>query len=81
MKEGKSHTAVNLESVKNAIIAVVGIVDPLDIPTSRPSSLYGIEASLVKQAACFVTMFLTPNYANMKVIYDGLLIIDLAEKE
>ena len=134
--EEKEITAtVNLEAVKNAIIAIVGISDPLDVPTSRLSSLYGIESSLVKQSACFVTiegafpdeivmieaaneeaantiksllnnrlaevkeqsksydaenyalaqqcsvdkkglfvtMFLTPQHANMKVIYDGLV--------
>ena len=134
-EEVKSSTAVNLEAVKNAIITIVGVADPLDVPTSRLSSLYGIDASLVKQSACFVTiegafpdeivmieavnedaassiksllnnrlaevkeqsksydaenyalaqqcsvdkkglfvtMFLTPQHANMKVIYDGLV--------
>lgn len=134
-EEGKSSTAVNLEAVKNAIITIVGVADPLDVPTSRLSSLYGIDASLVKQSACFVTiegafpdeivmieavnedaassiksllnnrlaevkeqsksydaenyalaqqcsvdkkglfvtMFLTPQHANMKVIYEGLV--------
>ncbi len=55
-EEEKSSAAVNLESVKNAIITIVGIQDPLDVPTSRLSSLYGIESSLVKQSACFVTI-------------------------
>lgn len=134
-EEEKSSTAVNLEAVKNAIITIVGVADPLDVPTSRLSSLYGIDASLVKQSACFVTiegafpdeivmieavnedaassiksllnnrlaevkeqsksydaenyalaqqcsvdkkglfvtMFLTPQHANMKVIYEGLV--------
>lgn len=134
-EEVKSSTAVNLEAVKNAIITIVGVADPLDVPTSRLSSLYGIDASLVKQSACFVTiegafpdeivmieavnedaassikallnnrlaevkeqsksydaenyalaqqcsvdkkglfvtMFLTPQHANMKVIYEGLV--------
>lgn len=133
--EEKNSTAVNLEAVKNAIITIVGVTDPLDVPTSRLSSLYGIDASLVKQSACFVTiegafpdeivmieavnedaassiksllnnrlaevkeqsksydaenyalaqqcsvdkkdlfvtMFLTPQHANMKVIYEGLV--------
>lgn len=133
-QEKKDTASVNLESVKNAIITIAGIQDPLDVPTARLSSLYGIEASLVKQSACFVTiegafpheivmieaidedaaksitallnnrlaevkeqsksydaenyalaqqcsvdrngcfvtMFLTPQHANMKVIYNGL---------
>lgn len=134
-EEEKGSSAVNLEAVKNAIVTIVGIADPLDVPTSRLSSLYGIESSLVKQSACFVTiegafpdeivmieavneeaastiknllnnrlaevkeqsksydaenyalaqqcsvdkeglfvtMFLTPQHANMKVIYNGLV--------
>lgn len=133
--EEKNSAAVNLEAVKNAIITIVGVADPLDVPTSRLSSLYGIDSSLVKQSACFVTiegafpdeivmieavneeaansikallnnrlaevkeqsksydaenyalaqqcsvdkkglfvtMFLTPQHANMKVIYEGLV--------
>lgn len=134
-QEKESSTSVSLEAIKNTIITIVGVADPLDVPTSRLSSLYGIEPSLVKQSACFVTiegafpdeivmieavneeaavsiksllnnrlaevkeqsksydaenyalaqqcsvekkglfvsMFLTPQHANMKVIYDGLV--------
>lgn len=133
-EEKEDTPATSLESVKNAIITIAGIKDPLDVPTARLSSLYGIEPSMVKQSACFVTiegafpdeivmieavdeaaadsiaallnnrlaevkeqsksydaenyalaqqcsvdkkgcfvtMFLTPQHANMKIIYDGL---------
>ena len=54
-KEPKS-TSVDLNAVKNAIVSGAGVVDPLDVPTARLESLYGIDTSLIKQAASFVTI-------------------------
>lgn len=54
-KEPKS-TSVDLNAVKNAIVSGAGVSDPLDVPTARLESLYGIDTSLIKQAASFVTI-------------------------
>ncbi len=48
--------AVDLNNVLNAIISGVGASDPLIVPAARLSDLYGIDASLVKQAASYVTI-------------------------
>lgn len=55
-KEENKAPSVDLGTVKNAIVSGAGVVDPLDVPTSRLESLYGIDTSLVKQAASFVTI-------------------------
>jgi len=47
---------VDLERVLDAIISGVGANDPLVIPAERLSDLYGIDSSLVKQAASYVTI-------------------------
>ncbi len=55
-KEEVKAPSVDLATVKNAIVSGAGVVDPLDVPTARLESLYGIDTSLVKQAASFVTI-------------------------
>lgn len=55
-KEEPKSASVDLTAVKNAIVSGVGVSDPLDVPTARLESLYGIDTSLVKQAASFVTI-------------------------
>jgi len=55
-KEEPKSTSVDLNAVKNAIVSGAGVIDPLDVPAARLESLYGIDASLVKQAASFVTI-------------------------
>lgn len=55
-KEEPKTASVDLTAVKNAIVAGAGVSDPLDVPTARLESLYGIDTSLVKQAASFVTI-------------------------
>lgn len=55
-KEETKTISVDLNAVKNAIVSGAGVVDPLDVPTARLESLYGIDTSLVKQAASFVTI-------------------------
>ena len=55
-KEEPKTPSVDLTAVKNAIVAGAGVSDPLDVPTARLESLYGIDTSLVKQAASFVTI-------------------------
>ncbi len=55
-KEEAKTPSVDLTAVKNAIVSGAGVVDPLDVPTARLESLYGIDTSLVKQAASFVTI-------------------------
>lgn len=55
-KEETKAVCVDLNAVKNAIVSGAGVVDPLDVPTARLESLYGINTSLVKQAASFVTI-------------------------
>ena len=55
-KEESKTSSVDLTAVKNAIVSGAGVLDPLDVPTARLESLYGIDASLVKQAASFVTI-------------------------
>ena len=49
-------SSVDLTKVLDAIITGVEAKDPLIIPADRLSSLYGIEAALVKQSACYVTV-------------------------
>ncbi len=55
-KEEPKTASVDLNAVKNAIVSGAGVSDPLDVPTARLESLYGIDTSLVKQAASFVTI-------------------------
>lgn len=55
-KEETKATSVDLNAVKNAIVSGAGVVDPLDVPTARLESLYGIDTALIKQAASFVTI-------------------------
>lgn len=55
-KEVPKAASVDLNAVKNAIVAGAGVLDPLDVPTARLESLYGIDTSLIKQAASFVTI-------------------------
>lgn len=55
-KEEPKSPSVDLTAVKNAIVSGVGVIDPLDVPAARLEGLYGIDASLVKQAASFVTI-------------------------
>ena len=55
-KEEPKTASVDLTAVKNAIVSGAGVSDPLDVPTARLESLYGIDTSLVKQAASFVTI-------------------------
>ncbi len=55
-KEEPKTVSVDLTAVKNAIVAGAGVSDPLDVPTARLENLYGIDTSLVKQAASFVTI-------------------------
>ena len=55
-KEEPKTASVDLTAVKNAILSGAGVSDPLDVPTARLESLYGIDTSLVKQAASFVTI-------------------------
>ena len=53
---GEEAKVIDITKVKSDIVSQIGITEPMDVKADRLMDLYGIAATDVKTAACFVTM-------------------------